>query len=66
MKEKWESNTINLKGVSYLSADEYCENGHYNIIPACTVIEEGVNLHCLTCGTLIFRVTKVRKLETEI
>ncbi len=69
--KKWESNTINLKGISYLSDDHddnggKCKNGHFNIIPACTVISEGTKLHCMDCGTLIFRVAKIRSIEFEV
>ena len=54
-----------LKGISYLS-DDKCENGHFNIIPACTKIKEDNKLYCLDCGVLIFRVAKIRRIEFEI
>ena len=68
--KKWKAETIKLKGISYLSNHEdstgKCKNGHFNIIPACTVIEEGTKLYCTDCGTLTFRVAKVRSIEVEI
>lgn len=65
----WKADFLNLKAISYLSDYDdggKCENGHFNIIPACTVIKEGVKLHCTDCGVLIFRVAKVRTIELEV
>lgn len=67
--KKWESNILNLKAISYLSDYDdggKCENGHFNIIPACTVIAENTKLHCTDCGVLIFRIAKIRTIEFEI
>jgi hypothetical protein len=67
--EKWKSNTVDLRGISYLSNYDdggECKNGHFNIIPACTVIAENTKLHCDECGTLIFRVAKVKTIECEV
>lgn len=60
---RWKTDDI---GVSYLSEDKYCENGHFNIIPACTVIAKDTKLYCTECGVLIFRVAKIRTMEWEI
>jgi hypothetical protein len=56
-----------LIGISYLISNEsYCKNNHSCIIPACTETIEESKLYCDTCGTLIWRVAKIKVIEKEI
>lgn len=52
-----------IKVISYLKnvddeGNGFCANGHFNIIPACTVIDKGKKLYCSNCGELIFEVVE--------
>ena len=53
---------IDMKQITYLNNEDedggYCENGHWNCIPACTEIFVGNSLRCLDCNTLIFEVVE--------
>jgi len=61
---------VSVKGISLLEREDehggFCNNGHYNIIPACTEMVAGNELCCYFCGNLIWKCIAIKVTETEI
>jgi len=68
---KYEYKYKSNKGISFLKNKEqengYCYNcGHYNIIPACTLMIAGNKLLCTECNSLIWKCVPIEIYEKEI